>query len=124
MYTTSFKFFKKNFEFFKKSPYCNGHLHPIIHITAVEIPGVASKTKMPQGGQRQQQNVRERTLKSNIKKTDKSITTKLYLSDIDWESVLLFFSFFRSLLFGLIRKRTILGAWSKVRERSVSNPET
>lgn len=56
MYTTSFKFFKKFFEFFTKSPYCNGHLYPIIHITAVELPGVASRTKMPQGGQRQQQN--------------------------------------------------------------------
>lgn len=56
MYTTSFfKFFKNVFEFFTKSPYCNGHLHPINHITAVEIPGVASRTEVPQGGQRQQQ---------------------------------------------------------------------
>lgn len=47
MYTTFFFKFKKVFEFFTKSPYCNGHLQPTIHITAVEIPGVAFRTEMP-----------------------------------------------------------------------------
>lgn len=51
-----FKFKKQFLNFFTKSPYCNVHLHPIIHITTVEIPGVASRSEMPQGGKRQQQN--------------------------------------------------------------------
>lgn len=50
-------FFFEFLKFFTKSPYDNGHLHPIvIHLTAVEIPGVAPKIEVPHGGQRQQQN--------------------------------------------------------------------
>jgi hypothetical protein len=60
MYTISFfKVFLSfsSFFFFTKSPYDNGHFHPIIiHLTAVEIPGVAPKTEVPHGGQRRQQN--------------------------------------------------------------------
>lgn len=61
MYTISFfkifLSFSSFFFFFTKSPYDNGHFHPIIiHLTAVEIPGVAPKTEVPHGGQRRQQN--------------------------------------------------------------------
>lgn len=49
MYTISFfKFFLSFSSFFTKSPYGNGHFHPIVaHLTAVEIPGVAPKAEVP-----------------------------------------------------------------------------
>lgn len=74
----SFKFLKNFFEYFTKSPYDNGHLHPIIHITvtAGEISRVASKTEVPQGEQRQLQNML-RTLKSNTKKQTKKSYHKI-----------------------------------------------
>lgn len=87
MYTISF--FKIFFAFLKffftKSPYDNGHFHPnVIHLTAVEIPGVAPKTQVPHRGQKQQQNNMLSSTKKKKNQTKKqNFTTQLYLSDIN-----------------------------------------
>lgn len=113
----SLKFFCVFKVFFTKSPYDNGHFHPnVIHLTAVEIPGVAPKTQVPHRGQKQQQN---NMLSSTKKKKKSDKKTKLHHTIVpEWHKPvkvwLCFFIFLFFLFFGLIRKWTVLHVASQV----------
>lgn len=97
----SLKFFWVFKVFFTKSPYDNGHFHPnVIHLTAVEIQGVAPKTRVPHGGQKQQQNNMLSSTKK-IRQKNKNKTSPHNCTWVTWtgKSVTLLFHF--SLLFVL-----------------------